>query len=83
MCSQIFFWVNDLVLYAVFDRGREQETLVLSDGVRKSARDLFSKSGVFSATVALFNTALEQSSIAKKKPASQISEHVLNLNYDF
>ena len=43
LCSQIFSQqkYNDSVLYGCIDKGSEQETLVLSDGVRKSWRDLF------------------------------------------
>lgn len=43
LCSQIFSQqkYNDSVLYSCIDKGSEQETLVLSDGVRKSWRDLF------------------------------------------
>lgn len=43
LCSQIFSQqkYNDSVLYGGIDKGSEQETLVLSDGVRKSWRDLF------------------------------------------
>lgn len=43
LCSQIFSQqkYNDSVLYGRIDKGSEQETLVLSDGVRKSWRDLF------------------------------------------
>ena len=52
LCSQIFFRVNDPVLYAVFDRGREQETLVLCDGVRKVGERPFQREAVLdSATV--------------------------------
>lgn len=42
LCSQIFSQqkYNDSVLYGRIDKGSEQETLVLSDGVRKSWRDL-------------------------------------------
>lgn len=38
LCSQIFSQqkYNDSVLYGCIDKGSEQETLVLSDGVRKS-----------------------------------------------
>lgn len=43
LCSQIFSQqkYNDSVLYGCIDKDSEQETLVLSDGVRKSWRDLF------------------------------------------
>lgn len=49
---------NDPVLYTLFDKG-QNKTLVLSDGVRKSARDPFSKTVLNSATVSLFNIELE------------------------